>query len=258
MLRRETVAEKEDRVNWTKLEEFEPQELRDLKCRYVVSQYDYGIALLSHRGIPIHDVSVAYKLLEGDPEKMVIAPGVAKYLSNNEGFRSVLAIAKSKEYEKRWEREIADSMKDYACPFVAWAKMGLDVGLSACTMLRACGDEKLVNAVSKFLYTDDATPRDASDFGRCMRMVMAYSHVLEKRSMPYEFYSVFGDAEKYPLSCRGTWKKLIQNWEELWHLGMKAGLYQRDGDIDREVFNQLTERIEELDAEEQDERFVVL
>lgn len=146
-------------------------------------------------GIPVSFYSECERMF---PKKAVMDLGIARHFKV-QGRRAVICIA-TKENAARWRKEITESMA-HLPPMERWWK-GVDVGKSSSAIFAALCPDSLLAAQARE-YGCGATPLDADDLGRCLRLLSAIP----------EFKLRLGEiATAYP----GTpWPQIVARWPKL-------------------------------------------
>lgn len=171
-----------------------------MNAEYEIERHAHGWLICAppgQDGIPMGALGECLPMFD---KNAVINSGIAHHF-NTSGYNKtvVLAVAIPKE-SAAWEKEIADELKDFD-PEDRWWR-GTDVGKSSATIFaELCNDGHLGREADEF--AQGATPRDASDFGRCWRLLAA---------MPGWRERLEEVAEKH----RDTaWPEIVVRWGEL-------------------------------------------
>lgn len=170
-----------------------------MKAQYCLERWDHGWLVLAapgEAGIPMDALSQIASIL---PKKSGIDAGIAHhYRTTRDLDRTVLAIGAARELEV-WRALITKAGKQLSPELRWWT--GVDVGLSSAAIFAV-----FCNITHHFAakeYGHGETPRDAADFGRCLRLLAAFP---EWRANLHKV------AEAYPETL---WPKIIARWEEL-------------------------------------------
>ena len=164
---------------------------------YTIERWPLGWVLCSDRGLPLDVLSECGGLF---PDKAVMVHGVVHHLHEARGlWRANLCVAGPEE-ATAWCGEIERSLEGLP-PQERWWK-GTHVGKSSAAIFSVlAADPLLVRAARR--YAEGATPRDADDLSRCLRLLQV---VPEFRPRLVEVAAAHPDS---------AWPKIVVRWDEL-------------------------------------------
>lgn len=148
----------------------------------------------SHAAIPL---SCFHEIQAMIGEDGVICPGVSHYYSAHE-VPVVMAVCATSDDCAAWEKAIEADLLERGFPEETRWWMGTDVGLSSAALFSTLASHSTIQAEH---YSRGAHPRDAADFGRCLRLVERFGW----RPRLSEA------ARKLP----PPWSTIIAHWDEL-------------------------------------------
>ena len=169
-----------------------------MKPLYTVERWPLGWTISSpvyQAGIPVNALGECLSLV---PRKGLMDAGIAHHLRHS-GHPNVVLCMVTASNSTKWRAEITELLSN-APPEDQWFR-GFEVGASSATIFSVFCFAKF-NAAAKKM-SNGAAPLDASDFGRCVRL-------LEK--FPQWRASLHRVAEAYP---NGKWPALVARWDEL-------------------------------------------
>lgn len=164
-------------------------------------------------GIPVSALNECLPIFKNDS---VINCGIAHHYNANRYKKHVILAVATPQDSAAWEKEIAEELKDHDPQDRWW--LGTDVGKSSAALFHVLCREGLKWETDA--YGQKATPQDASDFGRCKRLLEA---IPEWRNRLAEV------AEKYPDTA---WPRIIARWQEI-----ETAKPERANEILRECHN---------------------
>ena len=144
-------------------------------------------------GLPMTALSETMTLF---PSGAGIDIGICHHLRTT-GHDTAMMVIVSASDGKAWRDEITDTIKDMP-PEERWWK-GLDVGNSSATIFGVLSSTEPFKSQARS-EGKGGTPRDASDFGRCKRLVEG----MNWRSRLHEV------ANDLP-----NWQPIVERWDEL-------------------------------------------
>lgn len=166
---------------------------------YLIARFRHGWALVAPPGVdgvPATALSETMKLF---PRDALVSIGLSNYLRRRCNVTACI-VAGTKGSLRLWETEARTDLATLD-PLTAWW-MGLDTGASSEAMFAALGGDHPC-AVQARAKPRGETPKDADDFGRCLRVLLC-DPTWESRL--HEVANAYPDT---------TWPSLIQRWDEL-------------------------------------------
>ncbi len=169
-------------------------------CEFVLERYEYGWLLRApagKTGVPVMCFEKVRPLMSS---RAVIDLGIAHHYNALGPSRLVIYAITTPAESVKWRAEIEDSIKDHI-PQLRWW-LGTDVGMSSAAIFAAfCPIAD--TALMAHVYSKSATPRDAEDLGRCLRLLEKFPG----------WEARLGElAEIYPDTA---WPRIVPRWAEL-------------------------------------------
>jgi hypothetical protein len=169
------------------------------EVQYVVERWPHGWLVCSapgQTGVPVTAVSECQPVF---PRRAIMCPGIAHhYNACGHASHVIMAVADVKGYAA-WDKEICASLSHLE-PEARWWK-GTDVGRSAAAIFAVFSAGFWAQRADDF--AKGATPQDAADFGRCLRLLNLFP---TWRARLHEV------AEVYPET---KWPAIVARWEEI-------------------------------------------
>ncbi len=162
-------------------------------CLYIIEVHREGVLLRpgsSARGVPISAIREVTRMLRS---RAVLDAGISHH------FGCPVAVGRSKADAEVWKQKISSSIAHLPAQERWWR--GTDVGLSSAAIFGALSDCSYAAVARKF--GEGRVPRDADDFGRCVRML---------NNIPAFRINLDEVAQAYPDTA---WPSFISSWVEL-------------------------------------------
>lgn len=166
------------------------------KPNYILESWPHGWLLCAATqggGVPMEAINTLTRVAG----KAGIYPGIAHHYKTSR--RQTILCAATAAGAKLWMEDIEKSLEGLS-PQMKWWR-GMDVGLSSAAIFAVLceGEMKFCGAAD---MGQGNTPRDADDFGRCLRLV----ETMGWRERLAEVATAYPETD---------WPKIIGRWDEL-------------------------------------------
>jgi hypothetical protein len=169
------------------------------RATYTIERWPLGWLLCSPPSTNGIHMGAMSECLGMFPKDVLLFPGIAHHFNASGDHLHVVVCVASKTDGQAWEAEITESLKD-AEPHDRWW-MGVDVGTSSAALFAVLAPKNW-QWCADYMGRQSA-PLDASDFGRCLRLVNAFPGWRER---------LLEVAEKYAAT---RWPRIIARWDAL-------------------------------------------
>lgn len=167
--------------------------------RYEIERHSHGwliCAPLGQTGIPMTALNECLPMFK---KHSVMNSGIAHHFNASHYHKQVVVVVVTPKESDKWEKEIADELKDLE-PQERWWR-GTDVGKSSAAIFAVLCRDGLKAEANNLGH--QATPLDAADFGRCKRLLDA---IPEWKPRLNEVEVAYADTR---------WPVILRRWAEL-------------------------------------------
>jgi hypothetical protein len=172
---------------------------KNLGPEYILHRYDHGVLVINanRRGLPISLLgeasNAAAAAMSGKSSDMFIFPGVAHHYNAYRKtsvaiqMQSAVFAISTNDGGEEWIKEIEDRLASdkFLSPEQKWV-CGTDFGASAASIMLGCANPESLGEYKYVLEESSingaAIPGDASDLGRCIRLLKRFPHIKDKFS----------------------------------------------------------------------------